>query len=108
MKAGVDFNGSRYQMYFDNHSPRFWGINWRATRFFGRADFFIHGPVIITGTSEKWHCLRVYGTRGDILSKLSHLTFKDAYDVRPTSSKGERQYVVARDLSDITMMKMVL
>lgn len=107
MSAPIPMDGPPIKkLYFMNCSKRD-GFNSFATRVFGRDGFHIYGPAIIAASSGVWHCLRVMGSEGSVRRSISHLTL-GAHAIVPTSRRDTHQDVIAKDLADITMLKMVL
>lgn len=106
MSAPVSWNGQTCSLYFSNCYKRA-GLNTDATDLFDRHGFHIYGPAIVASPAGVWHCLRVLGSELFVRDSISHLTL-GAHAIVPTSRRDTHQDVIAKDLADITMLKMVL
>lgn len=106
MSAPVSWNGKLCSLYFLNWQ-RSAGLNNLATDLFARPGFHIYGPAIVAAPSGTWRCLRVQGSGLFVRDSISHLTLGE-HAIVPTSRRDTHQDVIAKDLADITMLKMVL
>ncbi len=106
MSAPVEWYGQVCTMYF-RHSWEGYGLNVTATELFGRYGFHIYGEAIIRHRTEIWNCLRVRGCNEGVRASISHLTL-GLHSVVATSSADTNQFVIARERSDIMMLKMAL
>jgi hypothetical protein len=105
MRAPILSDGATW-LYFGNY-PKRAGLNDLATFLFNRDGFDIYGPAIMATQAGVWHCLRVEGSEEYVRQSISHLTLGQ-HAVVPSSCRNTHHDVIAKDLADITMLRMVL
>jgi hypothetical protein len=106
MSVPVEWSGRVWTMYF-GHNWEGYGLNVTATDLFGRYGFHIYGPAIISNQIEIWNCLRVRGSAEGVRASISHLIL-GPHAVVTTSRMDTNQFVIARERTDIMMLKMAL